>query len=80
MAEEAPALAPEHELYWFAFCDLLSDRPNDRNARIPWSAISRYADAYGVDVDELKRVVYRLDGQLREWWKANDGTGSTSQT
>lgn len=66
------------QLYWNAFVDLLTERTTRHS--IPWSAIARYADHHGVDVDELKRVVWALDKTLRDWWVANDGKSNPART
>lgn len=67
---EPPAIMPEFSLYWTAYADLQHDRPapsfSGKLHRIPWSAIAAYARHHDLNVDELKRYVWRLDTEMIE--------------
>jgi hypothetical protein len=67
---EPPSIRPEFSVYWTAYADLQHDRPppsfSGTIRRIPWSAIAGYARHHGMNVDELKRYVWRLDSELIE--------------
>jgi hypothetical protein len=65
-------LPDEYRIYWTAFIDLISCRPPGGKAMIPWTAIQQFASTQGIPVDELKTVIWSLDHQLREWWKAQE--------
>lgn len=58
-------------LYWTAYSDLQDERPAARYVdkkpviqRIPWTAIARYADHHGLNVDELKLFVWAMDKEI----------------
>lgn len=58
-------------LYWTAYTDLQHERPPARYVegkpvaqRIPWSAIANYARFHGLNVDELKRVIWAIDAEF----------------
>ena len=66
-----PAIIPAAYLFWLAYSDLQHDRPpalyyngKPRSQRIPWTKIAQYARFHGINVDELKRVVWALDDEL----------------
>lgn len=62
---EPPELRQEDRLYWTAFVDLVTCRQIQAGP-IPWTAIERYATRYDLPLDELKHIVWLLDGELRE--------------
>lgn len=39
---------------------------------IPISAIVTYCQAYGLDPDTVKRIVWKVDRVLLEFWKSQD--------
>ncbi len=69
--EEPPAIQPEYLVYWEAYRDLISERLQPRGP-IPALSVIQYADAYGLDRDSLKRIVYAVDRVLTDHWKAQD--------
>lgn len=58
-------------VYWEAYRDLISERRTPRGP-IPALAIIHYADAYGLDRDQLKRIVWAVDRVLLEHWAEQD--------
>lgn len=68
---DPPKVKAEYFVYWEAFQDLISERRSPRGP-IPTLAIIEYADAYGLDREILKRVVWAVDKILTEHWKATD--------
>ena len=66
-----PAIRQEYLVYWEAYRDLISERRQPRGP-IPALAVIQYADAYGLDRDELKRIVWSVDRVLTDHWKAQD--------
>lgn len=70
--EKPPAPDPHSLMYWTAYADLQHERPpnlydkenNPIRQRIPWSSIARYARYHGMNVDELKRVVWACDSEF----------------
>lgn len=65
---DRPELPEEFVFYWQAFWDLGTDRPTGMaEGRIPFSAIDRFADRYGiVDLDEFehfKAIISEIDGE-----------------
>lgn len=69
--EAPPEIRPEFVLYWEAYRDLISERRSPRGP-IPVLAIIEYADAYGIDRDSLKRIVWAVDRVLLDHWKDID--------
>lgn len=69
--EKPPEIRPEYLVYWEAYRDLVSERRQPRGP-IPALAVIQYADAYGLDRDALKRIVYRVDRVLTDHWKNQD--------
>lgn len=69
--ESPPAIAPEFLVYWEAYRDLISERRSPRGP-IPALSVIAYADAYGLDREALKRIVYKVDRVLTDHWKAQD--------
>jgi hypothetical protein len=63
-------------LYLDAFSELDSERAHGTSlARIPWSAIVRYAMFYGMDVDETLFFVRKLDDAHLEHLSKDMGGG-----
>lgn len=58
--------------FWRAYEDLSSE-PRSASGRIPWSAIDRYAERYGLDLGTLQRVINRLEHHVREQLKEVGG-------
>ncbi len=69
--ETPPAIAPEFLVYWEAYRDLISERRTPRGP-IPALSVIAYADAYGLDRESLKRIVYAVDRVLTDHWRAQD--------
>ena len=69
--EKPPAIRQEYLVYWEAYRDLISERRQPRGP-IPALAVIQYADVYGLDRDELKRIVWSVDRVLTDHWKAQD--------
>lgn len=69
--EEPPLIEKRFTVYWEAYRDLQTERIQPR-ATIPFSAIARYAQQFGLDVDRLKRIVWKVDEVLLEHWKGVD--------
>lgn len=69
--ETPPEIRPEYLVYWEAYRDLVSERRTPRGP-IPALAVIQYADAYGLDRDALKRIVYKVDRVLTDHWKGLD--------
>lgn len=66
-------ILPGSLLFWSAYADLQHERPPARYVdgeavpqRIPWSAIAGYARYHGLNVEELKRVIWSLDDLIAE--------------
>lgn len=68
---EPPQVKPEFLVFWEAFRDLISERTTPRGP-IPVSSILDYADRYGLDRDQLKRIVWATDRILVDHWKSQD--------
>ena len=66
-----PKILQEHLVYWEAYRDLISERRQPRGP-IPALSVIAYADAYGLDREALKRIVYAVDRVLTNHWKAQD--------
>ena len=66
-----PAIDPKYLAYWEAWRDLISERVQPRGP-IPVTAIVQYALLYGLDPDELKRIVWKVDRVLLDHWKQQD--------
>lgn len=66
-----PEIRLEFLVYWEAYRDLISERRQPRGP-IPALAVIEYADAYGLDRDTLKRIVYKVDRVLTDHWKNQD--------
>jgi hypothetical protein len=65
-----PRLHPQYQFYWDAFWELSSDRQVGMAVgRIPFSAIDRYAERYGLaEVDEFdtfREIMRSLDAEFR---------------
>lgn len=58
-------------MFWEAYQDLQTERRHPRG-RISALAIVHYARAYGLDPDQLKRIVWRVDEVLLEHWENQD--------
>jgi len=71
--EDPPKIRPEFAAYWEAYRDLMSERRAPRGP-IPALSIIQYADAYGLDRDCLKRIVWAVDKVLTDHWKKLDET------
>jgi len=71
--EAPPTVDPAFLLYWEAFQDLQGERRHPRGP-IPISAIAAYCDAYGLNLDRLKRIVWKVDKVLVDHWKSIDET------
>lgn len=69
--ETPPSILPEYIAYWEAYRDLISERVTSRGP-IPALKIIQYADAYGLDRDALKRIVWAVDKVLTDHWKGLD--------
>jgi hypothetical protein len=69
--ESPPAIAPEFLVYWEAYRDLISERRSPRGP-IPALSVIAYADAYSLDREALKRIVYKVDRVLTDHWRAQD--------
>lgn len=68
---DPPKIQRRFLLYWEAYQDLQTSRVAPRGM-IPIGAILDYANRYGIDPDELKRIVWKVDGVLLEHWKGLD--------
>lgn len=73
LTEERPLPKWYSLQYWTAYSDLQHERPPNLYEkgtgkpipqRIPWSAIARYATHHGMNVDELKRVIWACDSEF----------------
>ncbi len=69
--ENPPAIRQEYLVYWEAYRDLISERRQPRGP-IPALAVIQYADAYGLDREALKRIVWAVDRVLTDYWRAQD--------
>jgi len=69
--ENPPEIRQEFLVYWEAYRDLISERRQPRGP-IPALAVIQYADAYGLDRDELKRIIWSVDRVLTDHWNALD--------
>lgn len=69
--EKPPAIRQEFLVYWEAYRDLISERRSPRGP-IPALSVIQYADAYGLERESLKRIVYAVDRVLTNHWKAQD--------
>ncbi len=69
--ESPPAIRQEYLVYWEAYRDLISERRTPRGP-IPALAVIAYADAYGLDREALKRIVYKVDLVLTDHWRGQD--------
>ena len=76
--ENPPAIAPEFLVYWEAYRDLISERRSPRGP-IPALSVIAYADAYGLDREALKRIVYKVDRVLTDHWRAQDEAAETKR-
>ncbi len=76
--ENPPAIAPEFLVYWEAYRDLISERLQPRGP-IPALSVIQYADAYSLDREALKRIVYKVDRVLTDHWKAQDEAAETKR-
>ena len=68
-------------VFWIAYRDLQHERPPARYVdgetipqQIPWSAIAAYARFHGMNVDELKLIVWSLDALIIESGAATQET------
>lgn len=67
-----PQLQPGLELYWTAYHEISTDRPQSISeiAPIPFSAIARYAKIFGIcgeDFEDLLYFVRAMDRTFLEW-------------
>ncbi len=69
--EAPPQIDPRFLVYWEAFQDLQTERRTPRG-RIPVSAILDYSQAFGLNPDTLKRIVWTVDRVLLDHWKGVD--------
>ena len=69
--EAPPTIKPGHYVYWEAYQDLQTERVHPRGT-IPINAIVKYAQAYQLDFDVLKRIIWRVDKTLLAHWKGLD--------
>lgn len=68
---DPPMIQRRFFLYWEAYQDLQTSRVAPRGM-IPIGAILDYADRYGIDPDQLKRIIWKVDAVLLEHWKGLD--------
>jgi len=76
--ENPPAIRQEFLVYWEAYRDLITERGSPRGP-IPALSVIAYADAYGLDRDCLKRIVWAVDRVLTDHWKAHDEAAATKR-
>jgi hypothetical protein len=76
--EKPPQIEGRFLVYWEAYQDLQTERVHPRG-RIPIGAITDYALNAGVDVDTLKRIVWRVDNVLLEHWAGLDKNAAAQQ-
>lgn len=69
--EKPPSIRQEYLVYWEAYRDLISERLQPRGP-IPSLSVIAYADAYGLDREALKRIIYAVDRVLTDHWKSQD--------
>ncbi len=69
--EAPPQVAPAFVVYWEAYQDLQTERRAPRGP-IPISAILDYCQAFGLNPDTLKRIVWKVDRVLLDHWKSVD--------
>lgn len=69
--ETPPQVRPAFFVYWEAYQDLQSERRAPRGP-IPITAIVSYCQAYGLNSDTVKRIVWRVDRVLLDHWKGQD--------
>lgn len=69
--EEPPKIDPRFFVYWEAYRDLQSERRTPRGG-IPITAIVDYCQAYGLDPDPVKRIIWSVDKVLLAHWKGLD--------
>jgi len=65
-AGNPPDIEPSYQVWWTAWQDLTTDRPGGGLYSIPFSAMANYADRYGLDLELLKLIVWKLDGLFLE--------------
>ena len=75
---DPPQIQLRFLVYWEAFQDLQTERVNPRGM-IPIGKIIEYADRYGLDPDELKRIVWKTDRVLLEHWKGVDAADAKAR-
>lgn len=62
----APPLVDErYGFFWTAFEDLLTEVTPA--GRIPWSSVDRWCRRNGGSVDVVKRIIWRLHADMREY-------------
>lgn len=76
--EKPPLIEGRFLVYWEAFQDLQTERVHPRG-RIPIGRIASYAREYGLDVDTLKRIIWRVDQVLLEHWADLDKAEANRQ-
>ncbi len=76
--EEPPLIESRFTVYWEAYRDLQTERVNPRGT-IPFNAIGAYARQFGLDVDRLKRIIWKVDEVLLEHWKGVDKAAANQQ-
>ncbi len=69
--EAPPKVDPRFMVYWEAYQDLQTERRTPRGA-IPVVAIVEYCQAYGLNPDTVKRIVWKVDKVLLAHWKSKD--------
>ena len=76
--EAPPHIEQRFLVYWEAYQDLQTERVHPRG-RIPIGAIASYAREAGVEVDTLKRIVWKVDEILLEHWAGQDKAARQQQ-
>lgn len=69
--QDPPKIDPRFFVYWEAYRDLQGERRTPRGT-VPITAIVKYAQAYGLDPDALKRIIWKVDKVLLAHWKGLD--------
>ncbi len=68
---DPPKIELRFLVYWEAFQDLQTERIHARGT-IPIGKILDYADRYGLDPDALKRIIWKTDQIVLNYWKGVD--------
>lgn len=59
-----PTIEPSYELWWNAWQDLSTTRPPGGLATISYTVMADYADRKGLDLDQLKQIIWGLDQEF----------------